>query len=75
MNVTKMSELRDMSSEQLEIVLNEAKDTLFRLRLQARMERLDSPSELKKNKRLIARILTLQSLRSKQQEHKQTKSK
>jgi large subunit ribosomal protein L29 len=70
-----MSELRDMSSEQLEIVLNEAKDTLFRLRLQARMERLDSPSELKKNKRLIARILTLQSLRSKQQEHKQTKSK
>ncbi|MDR0335627.1 MAG: 50S ribosomal protein L29 [Planctomycetaceae bacterium] len=65
MKITKTSELRDMSTEQLEIVLREAKDTLFRLRLQARMERLDSPSELKKNKRLIARILTLKSLRSK----------
>ncbi|MDR3198067.1 MAG: 50S ribosomal protein L29 [Planctomycetaceae bacterium] len=65
MKVTKISELRDMSSDQLEILLKEAKETLFRLRLQARMERLDSPSELEKNKRLIARILTLKSLRSK----------
>jgi large subunit ribosomal protein L29 len=73
MKVTKTSELWDMSSEQLEIILKEAKDTLFRLRLQARMERLDSPSELKKNKRLIAKILTLKSLRSKAQKLKQTK--
>ncbi|MDR1486282.1 MAG: 50S ribosomal protein L29 [Planctomycetaceae bacterium] len=73
MKVTKTSELWDMSPEQLDIVLKEAKETLFRLRLQARMERLDSPSELKKNKRLIARILTLQSLRSKIQKPKQTK--
>ncbi|MDR2755196.1 MAG: 50S ribosomal protein L29 [Planctomycetaceae bacterium] len=70
MKVTKVSELRDMSSDQLEIILKEAKETLFHLRLQARMERLDSPSELKKNKRLIAKILTLKSLRSKTQEHK-----
>jgi large subunit ribosomal protein L29 len=69
MKITKTAELRDMSSEQLEIVLKEAKETLFRLRLQARMERLDSPSELKKNKRLIAKILTIQSLRSKTQQH------
>jgi large subunit ribosomal protein L29 len=62
---TRIEELRDMSSEQLELMLKEAKDTLFRLRLQARMERLDSPSELKKNKRVIAQILTLKSLRQK----------
>jgi len=64
MATTKITELRDMSVDQLEATLKEAKETLFRLRLQARMERLDSPSELKKNKRLIARILTLKSLRS-----------
>ncbi|MDR2706419.1 MAG: 50S ribosomal protein L29 [Planctomycetaceae bacterium] len=73
MKVTKTSELWDMSPEQLDIVLKEAKETLFHLRLQARMERLDSPSELKKNKRLIAKILTLQSLRSKTQKLKPTK--
>ncbi|MDR1964284.1 MAG: 50S ribosomal protein L29 [Planctomycetaceae bacterium] len=73
MKTTRISELRDMSSDQLEVVLKDAKETLFRLRLQARMERLDSPSELKKNKRLIAKILTLKSLRSKTQENKQAK--
>ncbi len=55
----KIKELRDMSLEHLDLVLKETKDKLFRLRAQARMERLDSPSELNKNKRLIARILTL----------------
>ncbi|MCL2709808.1 MAG: 50S ribosomal protein L29 [Planctomycetaceae bacterium] len=64
MAVTKITELRDMSVDQLEATLKEAKDKLFHLRLQARMERLDAPSELKKNKRLIARILTLKSLRA-----------
>jgi len=63
MSIIKIGELRDMSVDQLEATLKEAKATLFHLRLQARMERLDSPSELKKNKRLIARILTLKSLR------------
>lgn len=55
----KNSEIRDMSDEQLKIVLNEAKENLFHLRLQSRMEKLDAPSELKKNKKLIARILTI----------------
>jgi len=68
MSVTKVSELRDMSVDQLEATLQDAKDKLFHLRLQARMERLDSPSELKKNKRLIAKILTLKSLRRLQKE-------
>ncbi|GHT12728.1 50S ribosomal protein L29 [Planctomycetales bacterium] len=65
MKSLKINELRDMSVDQLEATLKEAKDTLFRLRLQSKMERLDSPSELKKNKRTIARVLTLQSLRNK----------
>ena len=69
MKAMKFSELRDMSADQLEVLLKEAKDTLFRLRLQARMERLDSPSELKKNKRLIARVLTLQTMKKKASEN------
>jgi len=68
MSAIKIAELRDMSVDQLEATLKEAKEKLFHLRLQARMERLDSPSELKKNKRLIARILTLKSLRKLQKE-------
>lgn len=55
----KTKEIRDMSDEQLKIVLNEAKQALFHLRLQSRMEKLDAPSELKKNKKLIARIYTI----------------
>ncbi|MGL4595505.1 MAG: 50S ribosomal protein L29 [Thermoguttaceae bacterium] len=59
----KISELRDMSDDQLEVLLKDVKEALFRLRLQARMERLDSPSELSKSKKQIARILTLQNQR------------
>ena len=58
--MAKISELRDMSSEQLRLLLNETTDHLFRLRLRAQTERLDAPSELRKNRRLIARIQTVQ---------------
>ncbi|MCL2304363.1 MAG: 50S ribosomal protein L29 [Planctomycetaceae bacterium] len=61
----KPSEIRDMSDEQLNILLKEAKETLFRLRLQARMEKLDAPSELRRNKKLISRILTVFNERTK----------
>jgi large subunit ribosomal protein L29 len=57
------NELRDMSDEQLQATLNQARQTLFRFRIQAQTERLDVPSELARNKRLIARILTIQSER------------
>lgn len=56
----KNSELRDMSDEQLQFTLKETETNLFRLRMQAQTERLDAPSELKKQRRLIARIQTLQ---------------
>jgi large subunit ribosomal protein L29 len=56
----KAAELREMSDEQLTMTLKEATDNFFRLRLQAQTERLDAPSELRKNRRLIARIKTIQ---------------
>lgn len=58
--MTKITELREMSDEQLLLTLNEAAESLFRLRIQAQTERLDAPSELRKNRRLIARIKTVQ---------------
>lgn len=62
--MTKAAELRGMSDEQLQLTLKETTEHLFRLRLQAETERLDAPSELKKNRRLIARIRTIQSERA-----------
>ena len=59
-----IAELRDMSDEQLAATLKEACTTLFRLRIQAQTERLDVPSELKKNRKTVARIKTIQTERS-----------
>ena len=61
--MTKASELRDMSDEQLALTLKETTGNLFHLRLQAQTERLDAPSELRKQRRLIARIKTVQNHR------------
>ena len=58
-----IAELRQMSDEQLVHTMNEAADNLFRLRIKAQTEKLDAPSEIRKNRRLIARIKTLQSER------------
>ncbi len=62
--MTKAAELRDMSDEQLQLTLKETTESFFRLRLQAETERLDAPSELKKHRRLIARIRTIQNERT-----------
>ncbi len=61
--MTKAAELREMSDEQLTVVLKETTDNFFHLRLQAQTERLDAPSELRKNRRLIARIKTIRRQR------------
>ena len=66
--MTKASELRDMSDEHLSLTLKEAREQLFRRRLQAQTERLDAPSELRKNRRLIARIKTIQNQRARRAE-------
>lgn len=62
----KPSELREMSSEQLQLTLKEAEQNLFRLKMQAQTERLDAPTELKRHRRLIARIKTIQTERARQ---------
>jgi large subunit ribosomal protein L29 len=61
--MTKASELREMSDEQLELNLKDTTRNLFHLRLQAQTERLDAPSELRKQRRMIARIETIQNER------------
>ncbi len=62
--MTKASELREMSDEQLALTLKEATENLFRMRIQAQTERLDAPSELRKQRRLIARVQTIQTERT-----------
>jgi len=52
-----------MSDEQLALTLKETSGNLFHLRLQAQTERLDAPSELRKQRRMIARIKTIQNQR------------
>lgn len=54
------AELREMSDEQLGLTLKDACESLFRLRIQAQTERLDAPSELRRQRRHIARIKTIQ---------------
>ena len=63
--MTKASELREMSDEQLRHEIREAERELFRLRFQAATERLDAPSNLRKLRRTIARIKTIQTERAK----------
>jgi large subunit ribosomal protein L29 len=62
--MVKGSELREMSDEQLRLTLKEVADDLFHLRIQSQTERLDAPTELKKHRRLIARIKTIQGQRA-----------
>ena len=61
--MAKITELRDMSDEQLGLTLKEANENLFRLRIKQQTEKLDAPSELRRNRRLVARIKTLQTQR------------
>jgi large subunit ribosomal protein L29 len=56
----KANEIREMSDEQLGLTLTETVDRLFRLRMQAQTERLDAPSELRRHRRLVATIKTIQ---------------
>lgn len=61
--MSKPAELREQSTEQLELLLKETQQSLFRLRLQSETERLEAPSEIIKAKREIARIKTIVRLR------------
>ena len=61
--MAKANELRELSDEQLEFSLKETRQELFRLRFQAATEKLDAPSNLRKFRREIARVLTIQRQR------------
>jgi large subunit ribosomal protein L29 len=59
----KMSEYRGMSDEQLELSLRDLEKNLFHLRFQSATDRMETPSEMRKAKREIARIKTVQRQR------------
>lgn len=60
----KAQELRDMSDEQLSLTLKETAEKLFRLKLQSQTEKLNAPTQMAFNRKLIARIKTIQSERA-----------
>ena len=57
--MSETSELREMSNEQLQATMAETSKLLFRMRIQAQTERLDVPTEMRRNRRQIARIKTI----------------
>jgi large subunit ribosomal protein L29 len=56
----KAKELREMSDEQLGLTLKEISKNLFHWRLQSATERLETPSQIQKARRDIARVHTVQ---------------
>jgi large subunit ribosomal protein L29 len=55
----KPAEYRQMSDEQLHLAENEIVKNLFHLRFQSATDRLETPSEILKAKRELARIKTI----------------
>ena len=55
----KASEMKTMSTEELEKKLTELKDELFHLRFQLAINQLDNPHKITEVKRDIARVLTV----------------
>ena len=55
----KATELRDMTTEQLNKKLGELKEELFNLRFQLAVNQLDNPHKITAVKRDIARIMTV----------------
>ena len=61
----KTEEYRQMDDEQLDLSLREMTKNLFHLRFQSATDRLETPSEINKAKREVARIRTIQVEREK----------
>lgn len=68
----KLAEYRGAIAEQLQIDLKELEKNLFHLRFQSATDRLETPSEIRKAKRDIARILTVMSENKKKAAKKET---
>ena len=56
-------EIRDLSDEELDGKLSDAKEELFNLRFQLATGQLDNPMKLKEARRLIARVQTVRQER------------
>jgi large subunit ribosomal protein L29 len=63
MMATNTKDLRGMSDEQLGLTLKDVEKHLFQLRFQSATDRLETPSEIRKAKRDVARIKTVQRQR------------
>ena len=61
--MTRASELRDLSDDELEHRLSERRHELFNLRFQAVTGAIENSARLKLTKREIARILTIRTER------------
>ena len=59
----KATEIKAMSDEQLALSLKDTEKHLFQLRFQSATDRLETPSEIRKAKRDIARVRTEQRAR------------
>ncbi|HEX3151055.1 MAG TPA: 50S ribosomal protein L29 [Gemmataceae bacterium] len=62
-----------MSEEQLNLVLRDIEKNLFQLRFQSATDRLETPSEIRKARRDIARIKTVQRARELEKQPKEAK--
>jgi large subunit ribosomal protein L29 len=59
----KAAEIRAMSDEQIDLTLKDTIKNLFHLRIQSSTERLETPSEILKARRDVARLKTIQHQR------------
>src|SRR5262245_32926901 len=57
---SKLTDYRGMSDEQLALTLKDTEKHLFQLRFQSATDRLETPSEIRKARREVARIRTIQ---------------
>ena len=55
----KVTELRDMTADQLQAKLKEMKSELFNLRFQHAINQLDNPHKISDVKKDIARVMTV----------------
>jgi large subunit ribosomal protein L29 len=53
------AQYREMPAEELESVLKQARDEMFKLRVQQSLGQLEKPSRIRDVRRQIARILTV----------------
>jgi len=67
----KTVDLRSMGDEQLQVTLKDTLKNLFHLRFQSATERLETPSEIRKARRDVARIKTIQRERQLKAEKQQ----